>query len=208
MALADVTDNVITLADGRKIGADGKEIKPKRPMIEIPSANRAQDMVIRANKRIADLPAMPDKMNGLSVVLTYTLFGLADTEIALATGLTVEQIEAVREHDAYKSLLDILHRNVVEADADIVRRTITQHTAAAVANVVDKMSSDDSKVSLKASQDILDRGGYRPTDVIEHRHKLEGTLKIIHVDRKSTNAIPTLDAFGNVIKENGSGESS
>lgn len=193
MALADPTDNVIRLADGRMIGADGKEVKPKRPMIEVPAPTKAQDMIIRANRRIADLPALPDKMNGLSAVLTYTLFGLADSEIAIALNLTIEQIQAIRQHDAYNTLFEAIHKNVTEADADVVRRTIAQHTAAAVQNIVNKQASDDDKTSLNASKDILDRAGYRPVDVVEHKHSLSGTLKIVHVDKRSTDSIPTID---------------
>jgi hypothetical protein len=208
MALADVNDNTIKLADGRVIGIDGKEVKPKRPMTEMPSNSEAKQIVIRANKRIADLPALPEKLNGISVILTYTLFGLADQEIAIATGLTIEQIEVIRSHDAYTSMLDVLQKNITDADADIIRKTITQYSHSAVLNVIDKMNSDDEKTSLKAAQDVLDRAGYRPADVIEHRHKLEGTLKIVHVDRKSASVIPTLDAFGNIIRESQNGESS
>lgn len=197
--LVDGTDNVITLADGRKIGANGREIKPQRPMTAIPSNSEAKQIVVRANKRIADLPALPDKLNGISVILTYTLFGLAVEEIAIATGLTIEQINVIREHDSYKTLLEIVHKNVTEYDADVVRKTLQQHTQAAATNIVNMMREMDPKVALKASQDILDRSGFRPVDVVEHRHKLEGTLKIIHVDKKSTADLPVIDIKKDIL---------
>lgn len=198
MSLVDPSDNVIRLADGTVIGADGKQVKPRRPLTEIPSNTEARKIVIKANRRIADLPALPDKMNGISVILVYSMFGMADQEIAIATGLTTEQIEVIRTHDAYATMLEQLQKNVIEADQDIIRKTIHQHTHTALANVVDKISNaENEKVSLAASQDLLDRAGYRPADIVEHTHKLEGTLRIIHVDRKSTSNIPTLDAFGN-----------
>jgi predicted DNA-binding protein (UPF0251 family) len=194
--LVEPNDNVIVLADGRKIDVSGKEVKPKRQMIEIPANGEAQKLVIRANRRIADLPAIPEKLNGTSVILVYSMFGLADQEIALATGLTVEQIETVRMHDSYVTLLEELRKNVIAADQDIIRRTIQQHALNAQNKIVDLMESDDDKTALKASQDVMDRAGYRPADIVEHRHKMEGTLRVVHVEKKSTENMPIIDVFG------------
>lgn len=196
MSLVTPDDNVIVLADGRKISANGKEIKPKAAMVNIPANSEAQKLVIKANRRIADLPALPERMNGSSVVLAYSLFGLADQEIAVATGLTVEQIEIIREHDSYQTMMEELRKNVIAADQDIIRKTIHEHTANAVNKVVTLMDSDDDKTALKAAQDVMDRAGYRPADIIEHRHKMEGTLRILHVEKKSTNNLPVIDVFG------------
>jgi predicted DNA-binding protein (UPF0251 family) len=194
--LVEPNDNVIVLADGRKIDVSGKEVKPKRQMIEIPANGEAQKLVVRANRRIADLPAIPEKLNGTSVILVYSMFGLADQEIALATGLTVEQIETVRMHDSYVTLLEELRKNVIAADQDIIRRTIQQHALNAQNKIVDLMESDDDKTALKASQDVMDRAGYRPADIVEHRHKMEGTLRVVHVEKKSTENMPIIDVFG------------
>lgn len=197
MSLVDPNDNVITLADGRKISANGKEIKPKAPLINIPANSEAQKLVIKANRRIADLPALPERMNGSSVVLVYSLFGLADTEIAVATGLTVEQIEIIRAHDSYQTMMEELRKNVIAADQDAVRKMIHQHTVAAQSKIIDVMqNSEDDKTALKAAQDVMDRAGYRPVDIVEHNVKMEGTLRILHVEKKSSNNLPVIDVFG------------
>lgn len=197
MSMVEPGDNVIVLADGRKIDASGKEIKPKKQMINIPANSEAQKLVVKANRRLADLPALPERMNGSSVVLVYSLFGLADSEIAIATGLTVEQIEIIRDHDSYQTMMEELRKNVIAADQDIIRRTIHQYTEAAQSKIVDvMMNSEDDKTALKAAQDVMDRAGYRPSDIVEHRHKMEGTIRILHVDKKSTNNLPIIDVFG------------
>ena len=42
-----------------------------------------------------------------------------------------------------------------------------------------------------AAQDILDRGGHRPVDVVEHINKMDGELRIVHItkDEKAINNI-------------------
>lgn len=190
MALADPNEPLV-LANGTKIDASGRVVKPQ--MTEIPANSAAREIVIRANRRIADLPSLPAQMNGVSVILTYTLFGLADTEIAIATRLTIEQIQQIRQHDSYIKMMTSIRENVIKDDEDRVRSIINQHTEAAAGKVVDLMASEDDKTALKASQDILDRGGHRPADIIEHRHSLQGKLLIEVIERDENVKLPTIE---------------
>lgn len=193
----------LRLANGTLVDANGRVVKekPAQRMTMVPSNTQARELVIKANRRIADLPALPDRMNGLSAILVYTMFGLADTEIAVATGLTIEQIKTIRSHDAYHKLQEDVTANIIAADQDRIRSVINQHTDTAINRVVSLMESEDDKTALKASQDILDRGGHRPVDIVHHKHSLEGTLRVVHVEKKSTHNIPVIDVFGNDVKE-------
>ena len=193
MALVD-SNAVLTLADGSVVLPDGTVRKAhKQKSIEIPTNTVAQQVVHNANKRLADLPTLPAHMNTLSVVLVYSLWGLIDEDIAIATGLSKAQVAQVRAHDAYATLQRDMLQSIIKADQDDVRAVIAQHSRAAVNTVVELMDCDDDKVRLGASNSILDRAGHRPNDIVEHRITMEQALRIefIHRDH-STNGIPTL----------------
>ena len=57
------------------------------------------------------------------------------------------------------------------------------------------METAAPKYALAAAQDILDRGGHRPVDVVEHINKMDGELRIVHItkDEKILNTIKDVD---------------
>lgn len=191
MALVADVAAVLTLADGTEIFPDGSNSKQKK-RVEIPSNSKAKQIVFNANKRLADLPSLPAQMNTMSVVLTYSLWGLVDQDIAIATGLTIEQINNIRAQDVYHKLKSDLLDQIKAADEDKVRSAINQNSERAINRVTELMNSDDEKVALKASTDILDRAGHRPADIVEHRHMLSDTFKI-EIIRKTDKEVPMID---------------
>lgn len=191
MALAE-KDAALTLADGRVVYPDGSVSKPVRKTIEVPSNSAAQRAVFNANKRLADLPSLPAQLNTMSVVLVYSMWGLVDQDIALATGLTIGQITSIRAQDVYVKLRDDMLAAIKASDTDTIRAKINEKAESAINRIAELIDSEDEKVALGASKDILDRDGHRPADVVEHRHMMMDSLKI-EVIRKDTNEIPTLD---------------
>lgn len=160
MELADPHEP-ITLADGTKIDClTGEQIKPKRQMIEVPTMRDAQDLVIKTRRKLSDLPELPSKMNGISVIISYTLFGLVDEEISVATGLALDQIKAVKDLPAYKQMMSTMADAILEADTADVSMLIKQHAKGAAIRVAELASSDDEAIALNASKDILDRSGH------------------------------------------------
>ena len=73
---------------------------------------------------------------------------------------------------------------------------IAQSGVLAATRMVDGLNSTNEATRLSAARDILDRGGHRPADIIEHRHKVEGGLRIEYVT-KDDNEIPTIDITPN-----------
>lgn len=192
MALSD-QDAVLKLADGTLVMPDSSLRKPNAPkMIMVPTNTEAQKIIHNANKRLADLPTLPGHMHTISVVLVYSLWGLVDEDIAVATGLTKQQIATIRAHEAYATLQRDMVASIVRSDQDDVRNLIAQHSRAALATVVELMDSDDDKVKLGASNSILDRAGHRPNDIVEHRHTMESALRIEVIKRDETQTVPTL----------------
>lgn len=190
-------DDVLELADGTKINpVDGSVIKQKaeRKWIEVPAPGVAQELVARARKTVADLPAPPAQLTGVALVAFYTLFGLSDTDISLAVDsrLSVVQVRNIRELDAYRDFMESAKANIIETTADRVRDLFQNHAVNAAEKVVELAETGDDVLAFKASQDILDRAGHRPADIVEHRHKMEDALHIV-VTKRDESAPPVLD---------------
>lgn len=194
MALVN-SDAVLTLADGSVVLPDGTVRKAHREkVIEVPTNTIAQQIVTNANKRIAELPTLPSHMNTLNVVLVYSLWGLVDDDIAMATGLSKAQVARIRAHEAYATLQRDIVQSILKSDQEDIRNAITQHSREALDTQVELMrDSDDDKVRFAASNSLLDRAGHRPNDVVEHRHTVEQALRIEVIRRDQTgDGIPTL----------------
>lgn len=196
--LADDLEPLV-LADGRKIDpATGKVIKEQRSsaFVEVPAPSVAQDIVVRARKSVADLPAAPEQMTGVGLVAFYTLFGLDDVSISIAIGnrLTVDQIKNVRKLEVYKQFMDEARTSLLAAEQDSVREVLTKHSMKAAERIVTLSDSDNDVLSFKASQDILDRTGHRPADIVEHRHSMENALNIVFIKRDANEQLPFIDA--------------
>lgn len=170
------------LPDGRVINATtGKQLR--QSYVEVPTHFEARDQVMRTRKKLHDLPDIPQKMNAISVVVAYTLFGLEDDEISIALGIPIERVAAIKMLDAFQDMMDAVSEGVVQQDVDPVTNIIKQHATKAAANVVNLLDAEDEKVSLAASKDLLDRAGHRPNDVREIRMSMENTMLIEHVTR-------------------------
>jgi hypothetical protein len=195
--LAEVEEPLV-LADGTKIDpSTGKVIKDKlSSFFAVPSPSEAQALVVRARKSVADLPMPPQQMSGVGLVAFYTLFGLNDTDIALAldSKITVEQVKEIKKCDAYLEFMNSAKENILNTETETVRDVFQQHAKGAAMKIVELADGDNDVLSFKASQDILDRAGHRPADVVEHRHRMEDNLNIVITRRDETVQLPTVDA--------------
>lgn len=190
----------IKLADGSLVYPDGRVVQsggvPTTPrsgsIVTVPTNREAQQLVITARKKLADLPDVPRTMNPISIVLCYSLYGLDDTEIALATGLGESQIANIKGNEAYTSMHDSVVQSVIAAESGDVRDLFVKHSRSAADTMVDVMQRGKTSDRMRAAADILDRGGFRPADVVEHRHQLDGGLTI-EIVRKDETRIPVID---------------
>jgi hypothetical protein len=190
--------DTITLADGTKISTkNGKKVKddssPTPGFVRVPTNAEAVRAVTTVRMRIADLPLPPRQMNIVSVVLTYSMVGMLNYDIAIATGLSEEQVQQIKMSQAYNILGEQLQKSIAEQDMEDVRNVIKQHAHRAVNKIVEVIEDGDDKNALKAAQDILDRAGHRPADVVHHMHSVEGGLKIEYIEKKDERSLPTID---------------
>ena len=184
----------LTLADGTVVHPDGRVEKPRAKFVEVPSNTEAQQIVARARSSLADLPALPKQMNLINVILTYSLLGITDEEIAIATGLTTKQIGQVRMQEAYGKVQDLLAEQIADSGKEAVRTFLNQHALSAAKQVVQVMESTTrEEMALAAAKDILDRTNNRPVDVHEHRLMVDGGLRVEIIKRTPDNEMPTLD---------------
>ena len=181
----------LKLADGRLIYPGGRIIEEvARPqsvngatLIEVPTNREAQQLIVNTRRKVADLPDIPRTMNAVSVVLSYTLFGLDDTDIAIAARISEPQIVKIKESDAYRSMHDNVVRSILDAEANVVRDIFQQHSRDAANVLVDSLHNGNRAERMVAAKDFLDRAGHRPSDIVEHRHRLDGGLTIEIVKR-------------------------
>jgi len=142
----------------------------------------------KARRKIEDLPIQNSKMNTISVVLAYHLFGLSVKDISLITKLPEEQISSIIMLPAFDEMMKEVTKAIIEKDTDDVRNYISMQTKAAAKKVVDIMENGPVKYALDAAKDVLDRGGHRPVDIVEHINRMDGELRIVHI-KKDENAI-------------------
>lgn len=196
MLAADELEPLV-LADGTRIDpTTGKAEKQKRQrFVEVPSNSEAQQLVVKTRKTVAELPMPPAQLSGVALVAFYTLFGLPDAQIAVALDgrLTVEQIAQIKSLEAYTSFMATAKENIIATSVDAVRDKFQKHAVNAADRIVELADSDNDVLAFKASQDILDRAGHRPADIVEHKHKMEGGLQIIVTHKRDDVSVPVLD---------------
>lgn len=185
----------LRLKDGTLINPmNGAVLKQHEQInVSVPNTTELQRLHVEAKKKISDLPVPVGKMNLISLVLSYTMFGVRDEDIAHALGLVPEQITRIKETSSYVDIQAEITKRILEADSQTIRGMFVQGSTRAVSRLTGLIESDDENVALSASKDVLDRAGHRPADVHEHRHSVQGGLVIEYVDRKSDEqSLPTI----------------
>lgn len=191
--LADALEPLI-LADGTKINpTNGTVIKDKKvTFTEIPSASQAVAILARTKRSISELPLPPQKMNAVSLVLFYSMWGLADNDIAIACSISRDQVNNIKKLPEYMAMSQDIQASVLQHETNEVRDIFQKHARGAAQKIVEMAinAEDDSVLGFKASQDILDRAGHRPADVVLHKHGLDDSLKIVYIQQQPSETIP------------------
>ena len=181
----------LVLADGTKINPIDGAIVTDEILVEVPNTEQIKREIIAARKRISDLPVPPNQMNTLSVIISYTLFGINDDDISHTLNIPHEQLIQIKSSDSYTDLQTQFLKNIVESDLADVRSLFVQKSRTAADRVFSLMDSESEVTRMVAAKDVLDRAGQRPVDVVEHRHRMEGGLTIEYVEKKDD--LPTID---------------
>ena len=169
-----------------------EDVNGKR-FVAVPSNGEAQQQIVSMRRRMIDLPDVPQRMNTISVVLSYELFGLNHDDIATAVGLSPEQVGTVQMLDAYRDMRDAVIESIHETDVDNVRSVFMAKAQRSAERIVELADSARPDIALMASREVLDRSGNTVKEIVEHRVKLEGGLVIEHITRDNSQQVPTID---------------
>jgi len=189
-----LADGSIVFPGGRITGELGRPpTSADESFIEVPTHREAQKTITATRRKLADLPEVPRTMNAVGAVLAYTLFGLDDEEIAIATGLTVDQVGRLKVSDPFTQMHDTVVRTIIDSETDVVRDLLAKNARNAAATMVEALQAGSRSDRMAAARDILDRAGHRPADIVEHRHRVDGGLVIEYVKRGVDSEVPTID---------------
>jgi hypothetical protein len=183
--------DVLTLADGTKIdkatgSVVGEEIKTPE-LLEENDETVDEDEIVAIKKRIpvnrflADLPGDVNSTRAIAVICGLTLFGLNDREISIVCSTDMDKITAIKQSERFQDFSTGIIDNVMRAQSDNVRAMFVTNAKTAAEHIISGLQSKEQGIRYMASKEVLDRGGFRPIDVVEHRVKHENELKIVHI---------------------------
>ena len=145
---------------------------------------RGRDRNNRAIRRgLVDLPADSKAVTTAGVVWLYFILGINDAEIAEATGLKISQVDMIKGLQLFSQLDQLIKDNLSALQHSDVQKRIDALSSDALTKLEELVEDEDTKPATKARvlMNMLDRGGFSPKQVLEHRHSLEGGLTIRHI---------------------------
>jgi|SRR3954469_1303809 hypothetical protein len=174
------------------LAPDGSLIAPSYPEDYFPrirEETKIDPVKYRAKRRrnMNELPGQTNIMNAVGAVMMYTFFGVGDREIANALKCSVPDIEEIRAHTAYAEYLDLIGTEIINAESENVTHRIAAYAHGALDTIAHV--SRNGKVEsnrLRASIDIMDRGGFNPKMVAEKQISLKNVLRIQVLDEYGT----------------------
>ena len=158
---------------------------------------RGRDRSNRVVRRgLVDLPADTKAITTAGVVWLYFTLGINDAEIAEATGLKLSQVDMIKGLQLFNQLDVLLKDNIAALTSDSVQKRIDSMSSKALDGLEDILEDEETRPATKARvlMNMLDRGGFSPKQVMEHRHSMEGGLVIRHIrEVAQPKQMPTID---------------
>ena len=139
--------------------------------------------------RVRRADDLPPNGKAFAMIAAMTLWGMKPIEIAVALDKSFEFIDAIMQDEQFKVFMSEVIDGVLEAEVQDVRQIFVQNAARAARGMVQLMDSAVPDIKVAAYKETLDRAGFRPADIVEHRHKIENDLKIVYVGEKKETAL-------------------
>lgn len=130
--------------------------KPETSMLT-KQARKAPAFEGATRRFLDDLPTNLGESRAVAVIAAYTIFGLAEIDIATSLNITVEMVEAVQRSEAYTKFVDAMLQNIREHDQDKIRKKINKAAFQAADKITKFVDHPDSKIAFAAAKDVLDR---------------------------------------------------
>lgn len=123
--------------------------------------------------------------------------GMRPGEIADATGYSASRVSVILNDPRAKAIVARMTGDVLRDFQLDVRDLIQSYTGEAVETVATLMRHAESEqVRLSASKDLLDRGGFKPKEVVTHAHveiDHEDAQRILSALHESQQQAPALE---------------
>lgn len=176
-----MANDILTLPDGTRVRSNGEIVNEE---VKEPRAFQ----IIR-NRDIAELPA---DGRAFALLVSLELFGLSRGSIAEYLDKSLEQITSIMNSKEYIAFRDEVIDGALEVETGDVRKTFVAHSAKAAKKMVKLLDATNPEAQAFAMKEVLDRAGFRPVDIVEHRIKHENDLRIVYVE--DTKPKQTIDA--------------
>ncbi|CAB4197202.1 hypothetical protein UFOVP1323_5 [uncultured Caudovirales phage] len=182
-ALPQSTDELI-LPDGTKIMPDGTVLDPAMAnAVQVENGKNAVALVEKMKRNLGDLPDIPQNLNPVCVILTYTAVGLNNTDIATALStdtrhVTEADIQRLKDSEIYQKLEEMFDERVFEDEQRTARHILSKHSHRAAQKMVDLVNSPSGDLALAASRDVLRVSGVDKSQ----ESKGMSSFKIVMVD--------------------------
>lgn len=181
----------IVLSDGSK--PEVLTVEKTQNFVKVPTNKEAVQQVMATKRRLADMATPPKELNAVLLVASYYFMGMDDFDTAVATGLTEEQVGNIKMTQVFEEMIKNISENIVATGLDDVRNMIAASANKAARKISSLAMHENPEIAMSASKDILDRAGFRPADVVEHRTKIESSLRIEVIRKDETQRIPTIE---------------
>lgn len=174
-----MTNELTVLPDGSTIDETGKVVEQSKDIRELVPA------------RIRRLDELPKAGKMYAVIAALEMWGLLKIDIAQVLDRSVDDLDVVMSSTAYKEFRSDMVDGVLDAETNDVRQIFVANAARAARGITSLMDSNVPEVRGFAMKETLDRGGFRPADIVEHRHKIENDLRIVYTKDEP---LPIVDA--------------
>lgn len=156
----------LTLSDGSVVLNNGKVLKPQevqQPAVqmsrEITSGRQAAAILEKQSRKLGDLPDVPEKMNAFCAVITYSMLGLSDSDIAIALKTSEHNIKKLKELDAYVQLVQMFDTTALEDSKRQANHMLAKAAPTAAQRMIEGLDSGREDIRIVAARDVMKAAG-------------------------------------------------
>lgn len=132
-------------------------------------------------RTLADVTADSKTFNPTMLVLGYSMWGLDPASIARLLNTEHAIIEGIMNSDLFFRTRTELLEAIRYAELGSIHGYLSQKAKDAAVVVASALRDKSTDVKLAAARDVLDRTGFRPADRVEHVHRFDDDLRIVHL---------------------------
>lgn len=166
---SDVSNDLevrLTLQDGSVVLNNGKVMKPiqaPQPAAamsrEITSGRQAAAILEKQSRKLGDLPDVPEKMNAFCAVITYSMLGLSDADIAIALKTSEQNVKKLKDLDAYHQLVQMFDTTVFEDNKRAANHMLAKASERATRRMIEGIDSQREDIAIVAARDVMKLAG-------------------------------------------------